>query len=60
MQLDEEIMRHVVLLPRELKEQVLNFVLFLGQKQERQAKENVIDFSEQEMAEIFADVVKLP
>lgn len=30
MQLDEEIMRHVVLLPRELKEQVLNFVLFLG------------------------------
>jgi hypothetical protein len=32
----------------------------LGQKQERQAKENVIDFSEQEMAEIFADVAKLP
>lgn len=60
MQLDEEIMKHVILLPKELKEQVLDFVLFLEQRQNRQAQENVLDYSEQEMAHIFADVAKLP
>lgn len=38
MQLDEEIQQHLFPLPTELKTEVLDFVLFLEQKQEKQAK----------------------
>ncbi len=41
MQLDEQLQQHVFSLPMELKAEVLDFVLFLEQKQERQAKEQL-------------------
>ena len=41
MQLDEKIQQHLNLLPLELKAEVLDFVLFLEQKRERQAKERL-------------------
>lgn len=41
MQLDEQLQQHVFSLPMELKAEVLDFVLFLEQKQERQAKEHL-------------------
>ncbi len=41
MQLDEEIRQHVYLLPMELKAEVLDFVLFLEQKQTKHAKERL-------------------
>jgi Protein of unknown function (DUF2281) len=41
MQLDEQIQHHIDLLPLELKAEVLDFVLFLSQKRERQAKERI-------------------
>jgi hypothetical protein len=41
MQLDEQIQQHIYSLPLELKTEVLDFVLFLEQKQEKQAKERL-------------------
>jgi hypothetical protein len=41
MQLDEQLQQHVFSLPMELKAEVLDFVLFLEQKQEMQAKEHL-------------------
>ncbi len=41
MQLDEQIQHQIDLLPIELKAEVLDFVLFLNQKRERQAKERI-------------------
>jgi hypothetical protein len=41
MQLDEQLQQHVFSLPMELKAEVLDFVLFLEQKQERQVKEHL-------------------
>ncbi|MFI3219486.1 MAG: DUF2281 domain-containing protein [Methylococcales bacterium] len=41
MQLDEQLQQHIFSLPTELKAEVLDFVLFLEQKQERQAKERL-------------------
>jgi hypothetical protein len=39
MQLDEQIQQHIVLLPVELKAEVLDFVLLLEQKQIKQAEQ---------------------
>ena len=41
MQLDEQLHQHIQLLPLELKAEVLDFVLFLEQKQAKQAKEHI-------------------
>ena len=41
MQLDYQLQQHVFSLPMELKAEVLDFVLRLEQKQERQAKEQL-------------------
>lgn len=41
MQLDDQLQQHVFSLPMELKAEVLDFVLRLEQKQERQAKEQL-------------------
>lgn len=41
MQLDEQIQQHILFLPVELKAEVLDFVLFLEQKQATQAKERL-------------------
>lgn len=41
MQLDEQIQQHVISLPIDLKAEVLDFVLFLEQKQKRQAEEHL-------------------
>jgi hypothetical protein len=41
MLLDEQIQHQIDLLPLELKAEVLDFVLFLNQKRERQAKERI-------------------
>ncbi|MDD2722995.1 MAG: DUF2281 domain-containing protein [Methylovulum sp.] len=41
MHLDEQLHQHLDLLPMDLKAEVLDFVLFLEQKQERQAKEHL-------------------
>jgi len=41
MHLDEQLQQHVFSLPMELKAEVLDFVLFLEQKQEMQAKEHL-------------------
>lgn len=49
MQLDEQLHQHIELLPLELKAEVLDFVLFLEQKQERQAKESLTEAKQQEL-----------
>lgn len=41
MQLEEQIQQHLTVLPVELKAEVLDFVLFLEQKQAKQARENI-------------------
>lgn len=41
MQLDEQLQQHLFLLPQDLKAEVLDFVLFLEQKQEKQAKDSL-------------------
>ena len=41
MQLDDQLQQHVFSLPMELKAEVLDFVLRLEKKQERQAKEHL-------------------
>ena len=41
MHLDEQLQQHVFSLPMELKAEVLDFVLFLEQKQEKQAKDHL-------------------
>ncbi|MEI6333786.1 MAG: hypothetical protein WCS87_04460 [Methylococcaceae bacterium] len=41
MHLDEQLQQHLFSLPMALKAEVLDFVLFLEQKQERQAKDHL-------------------
>ena len=52
MQLDEQLQKHIISLPIELKAEVLDFVLFLEQKLKKQQKStainNVIQLNSQE------------
>lgn len=43
MQIDEQLQKHIISLPVELKAEVLDFVLFLEQKLKKQQKSNPIN-----------------